>query len=247
VWAIKTEITDPKMKQQMEQAQKTMSDPKKIKEMEDQMNSPQFKQMMEQNPQMKAQMEKTLEMMKSGGGMESMMPKKITIKIKDQKSLTTMEGGAMADNEVLYLKSKGQTINLDRKRKTYSISKEQIESVVDEHSPEVKVTKTMEKVKVLGYTCTKYFVESTIEGKATKQDMWATTEIKDIDFKSITSQSGSKQVALFYKEIEGVVLKMDMKTPEMHMTMEATEIKRGTLPKNDFIVPSDFKEVESPY
>ena len=78
-WTMKMDITDPKMKAEMEKSQKQMDDPAnqaKVKEMEAKMNDPQMKAMMEANPQMKAQMENAMKMMKGGGGanMNSMMP-----------------------------------------------------------------------------------------------------------------------------------------------------------------------------
>src|SRR5687767_11299156 len=59
-WSMKSEITDPKMKAQMEEAQKKLNDPAtqaQMKEMKEKMNSPEMKAMMEKNPQMKQQME----------------------------------------------------------------------------------------------------------------------------------------------------------------------------------------------
>ena len=52
-WSVKTEITDPKMKAQMEEAQKKMSDPAtqaQMKQMQEKMNDPQMKAMMDANP-----------------------------------------------------------------------------------------------------------------------------------------------------------------------------------------------------
>ena len=242
VWSIKTEITDPKVKKQMEQA----SDPAKVKEFEDQMNSPQFKKMMEQNPQMKEQMERTLAMMKSGGGMEAMMPTKIKVRIRKENSLTMMEGGMLDGTEVLYLKDKNESITINRKNKTYTVDKD--DNVADPNS-NAKVTKTNETKKVLNYTCTKYLVELNSGGKLTKQEIWATTEIKDLDFKALASRkvTNNSEGGFFYKEIDGVPLMMVMNSPEMNLTMQASEVKRESQPAGDFVIPSGFTEVKSPY
>ena len=59
-WSMKSEITDPKLKAQMEEAQKKLNDPAtqaEMKQMKEKMNSPEMKAMMDQNPQMKQQME----------------------------------------------------------------------------------------------------------------------------------------------------------------------------------------------
>jgi hypothetical protein len=58
-WTMKMEVTDPKLKAEMERGQQRMSDPAnqaKMKEMQEKMNDPRMKAMMESNPQMKAQM-----------------------------------------------------------------------------------------------------------------------------------------------------------------------------------------------
>ena len=58
-WTMKMEITDPKMKAEMDQAQQKMNDPAtqmKMKEFEEQMKDPEMKAMMDANPQMKAQL-----------------------------------------------------------------------------------------------------------------------------------------------------------------------------------------------
>src|SRR6187549_1463834 len=78
-WAIKVDVTDPKQKAQLEQAQKQMNDPAtqaQMKQMMEKMNDPQFKAMMESNPQLKAQIEK---MMQNGfpTDMSSMFPKEL--------------------------------------------------------------------------------------------------------------------------------------------------------------------------
>lgn len=239
-WSINTEIKDPKMKAQMEQAQRQMNDPamqKQMKEMQERMNDPQMKAMMESNPQMKAQMEKMMNM--SSGGMESMMPKSLVIKIKNQNTLTQMEGGMMT-GEILYLKDKEQSYHVDRENKTYSV----LGKGESEKPMEAKVTKTTETATLLGYKCTKYKVDMTEQGKSITQYIWATTDLKGIDMSGLSKQKMNGGKSIFYGEIDGVPLKVQMSMPEMEMTMEAKEIKKGSLPSNEFVIPSNFKEVK---
>ncbi|MEQ8425659.1 MAG: DUF4412 domain-containing protein [Cyclobacteriaceae bacterium] len=240
-WAVQTEIKDPQMKAQMEQAQKQMNDPAmqaRMKEMQERMNDPQMKAMMESNPQMKAQMDKMMQMM-NGGGVESMMPKSMLIKIKNQNTLTRMEGGMMA-GDILYLKEKEQSYHLDRDNKTYSV----LGGNTSDKTMEAKVTKTSESASILGYKCTKYIVEMTEGGKSITQYLWATTELKGIDMSGLSRQKMKGGNSLFYSEIEGVPLKIQMTMPEMEMVMEAKEIKKESLPADQFIIPSNFKEVK---
>lgn len=245
-WSLKMDITDPKQKAQMEEAQKKLSDPAtqaQMKEMQSKMNDPQFKAMMESNPQMKAQIEKMMSGMQQGGGISSMMPKGLVIKIKDKNSLVKMDGGMFA-SEILHLNSKDQSYSLDRQNKTYSILNTPAKS--DKTSPtlDYKVTKTSETAKILNYSCTKYIVEVTSHETKINQYIWATTEIKDFDLKALAKQRmGNGGQRLFYDNIDGVPLKTEMKMQSATMIMEVTEIKKESIDQSLFVIPSDFKEV----
>jgi len=237
-WTIKTDIKDAKMKAQMEEAQQQMNDPAmqaQMKQMQEQMNDPQMKAMMESNPQMKAQMEKVMKMA-SGGGMNDMFPTGMTVKIKNQNSLTRMEGGMMI-GDILYMSEKGQSYRVDRENKTYSVL-----GGGNGNAKDAKVTKTTESVSILGYKCQKYQVEMTEQGKKITQYIWATTELKGMDMRSMGDEKMSNSA--IYKEIDGFPLKMQMSMPEMEMIMEAKEVKKQSLPASEFIIPSSFKEVK---
>src|SRR5258706_313425 len=107
-WSMKMEITDPAMKARMEEGMKKMNDPAaqaRIKEMQAKMNDPQMKAAMDANPQMKAQMENAMKMM-AGGGMNSMMPKGISIQFEEGNAITRIEGGATGNTESSNLKDK---------------------------------------------------------------------------------------------------------------------------------------------
>ncbi|SHH14578.1 protein of unknown function [Chryseolinea serpens] len=253
-WTMKMEITDPQMKAQMDAAQKQMSDPAtqaKMKEMQAKMDDPQFKAMMESNPQMKAQIENMLKAAQ-GGNLNSMFPKGMQIKVKNNNSITKMDGGMMSNWEVLHLTDKNTTYRLDRENKTFSVMP-QYTADKDKEKVDYKVTKTSETTKILGYTCTKYAVESTSKDPEAKkyamtQFFWTTTDIKGIDLKSLSKQRmGNSQQSLFYEQIEGVPLKIEMNMPQGHMAMEVTELKKQSLPASDFEVPAGYKEVKSAF
>jgi hypothetical protein len=248
-WTMKMEITDPKMKAQMEEGQKKMNDPanqEKMKKMQEQMNDPQFKAMMEANPAMKKQMENMMKM-QQGGDMNSMMGKGFTVKIKGNNSLTIMEGGMMDGMEILHQKDLNKTVRLDRQNKTYTVMGGGDGKGSNGATPQVKVTKTSETAKIIGYNCTKYLAETTVEGKPATQIFWTTTEIKDFDFKNLASQRmGKGQQPMFYEQIDGVPLKMEMNMPQGNMVMEAAEIKRESLSADMFKIPSDFTETKMP-
>lgn len=108
--------------------------------------------------------------------------------------------------------------------------------------PDVKVTKTNETAKIAGYNATKYIVEVNNNGNKTIQNIWATTEIKDFDLKSLSKQKFGRD-KMYLDKIDGVPLKIEMSTKEANMTMQVTEIKREPLNAADFTIPADFKEV----
>jgi hypothetical protein len=82
----------------------------------------------------------------------------------------------------------------------------------------------------------------TEQGKKITQFIWATTELKGVDMRSLSDERMNNSA--FYKEIEGFPLKMQMSMPEMEMIMEAKEVKKQSLPASEFIIPSNFKEVK---
>ena len=185
--------------------------------------------------------EAAMKMMK-GGDVNAMTGNSFVVKIKNQNMAMVMSGG-MINMETLYLHEKNTSYKIDRSAKTYSpmpVSQNEDPN----NKVEVKVTKTGETAKVLDYTCTKYIVDITSKGQTMQQVVWSTTAIKDFDLKSLAKQrTGNNQYSLFYEQIEGVPLKTEMSAPQGKMSMEATEIKRQSLPASDFVIPSGYKEV----
>ncbi len=247
-FSMKAEITDPKMKAQMEQGMQQLNDPinqAKMKEMQEKMNDPQMKAVLEANPQLKAQMEDALKMVQGGGtsgGMASMMPSAMVFKMKGGNSLTILEGGMMP-MEVLHLKDK--SYRLDQKSKTYSeLGAGGPPNMPQASKPQVKVTKTNETTTILKYTCTKYIATITERGKTVDQIYWTTSDIKDFDMKSLAKQRMGRGEPMIYEGIEGVPLRMEMTTPEAKMIIEVTEIKRETLSASDFVLPADYKQTK---
>ena len=243
-WSMKLEVTDPKAKAQMEEARKKAADPAnqaKMKEMQAKMNDPQFKAMMDSNPQMKAQMETMLKMM-AGGDMSSMMPSAIVVKMKGTNTLTSIHGGIMDKNDLLYLSDKSTTYTINHSSKTYMVMKNTTSPSTSERKP--KVTKTSETAKILGYNCTKYIIENTTpDGKTVITNYWATTEIKDIDLKALAKQQMNKEQSFIYEDVEGVPLKIEVTMPQMGiMSMQATELKKESIPASTFVLPAGYTE-----
>ncbi|MDZ4714545.1 MAG: DUF4412 domain-containing protein [Cytophagales bacterium] len=246
-WSMTMEITDPKLKAEMETAQQQLNDPEtkeQLKELQERMKDPEMIKMMESNPQMKAAMEVAMKSAVRGGGpenMQDMMPRGMMLKIKGNNMVSTMEGGMANGMEVLHVKDKPVT-RVNRAEKTYSKMPES-----GGQPAKAKVTKTTESMKVLGYPCTKYVVEVTEQGTTMQQVFWCTTAIKDINMKALARQKmGQGKGSMYYDEMEGVALKIEMGSSQGMMIMEAKEIKRGKVNDADFIIPADFKEVKMP-
>ena len=173
-----------------------------------------------------------------------MMPTGMLTKIKGVNTLSIMEGGMAGGMEMLYFKDKA-TVRLDRANKTFTTMPSGQGKPSGTNPSQAKVTKTTETAKLLGYTCTKYLVQVMEQGTPTTQVFWTTTEIKDMDMKSMSRQSMGQDVQpLFYDQIEGVPLKMVVSSPQGNMIMEVMEIKREKLNDSDFQIPADFKEVK---
>jgi hypothetical protein len=248
-WSIKSEISDPKMKAQLEQGMQQLNDPAnqaKIKEMQEKMNDPQMKAMLDANPQMKAQMESAMKMMQGsaagGNGVTTMMPTGFILKVKGESTLTVLDGGVMP-MEVLQLKDK--SYRLDRTNKTYT----ELAAGGSQQAPQhtnapVRITKTSEKATILNYNCTKYIATITENGKTIDQVYWTTTDIKDFDMKSLAKQRMGKGQPMLYEGIEGMPLKIEMTMPEAKMVMEVAEIKKEILNLADFSIPADFKQTK---
>jgi len=245
-WTMKMEFTDPQRKAQIEEAQKKMNDPAtqaQMKQMQEKMNDPQFKAMLESNPQMKAQIEKAIAAMSSGNA-NSMFPTGFVIQTKNGNMLSKMEGGVIGI-ETLFQKDKNQTYTLDRDNKTYSVLKVTDKPENAAGSGDVKVTKTGETAKIMNYTCMKYIVERKTQGETYTQLIWATTEIKDLDLTALSKQRMGKDYQLYLDKIDGVPLRVEMKTKEAAMTMEVNQLKKESVPASTFAIPADFKEVPS--
>lgn len=241
-WSMKMEITDPKLKAQMAEAQQKMNDPAtqaKMKELQEKMKDPKFKAMMESNPQMKAMMEK----MTQGGGdmMSNMMPKGMTMKIKGENSLMTMDGGMMSGD---FLHTKDKSVHIDRENKTYSVMQGGSTNPASASETKPTVTKTAETMKIMGYNCTKYIVTMTERGQTVTTNMWTTTEIKDIDLKAMAKQKMGRGQSMFYEGVDGMPLRIEAGTPQGQMIMEVTDFKRESLSASDFTIPADFKETQ---
>lgn len=173
-----------------------------------------------------------------------MMPKGMVLKVKGASLATLFEGGMADGMEMLHLKDQAP-VRINRKDMTFSKMPQGQEQAGP--AAQATVTKTSETMKLIGYNCTKYIVEVTEAGRPIKQIMWATTEIKDMDFKALSKQRmGQVGQQMFYEKVEGVPLRVEVASPQGNILMEVTEIKRESLSDAEFTIPAGYKEVKLP-
>ncbi len=201
------------------------------KQLEAQMNNPEFKKQMEANPALKEMMEKQLKNIDNmqGGGAINFLPEKMTTKVKGKNTRSEM-----GSTVFIYQGDQDKTYSLDTETKTYSEIK--ATTATETANSKITVTKTSETATINGYTCTKYLMN--VEGSAMPaQWLWITKDIKDID-PALMKKSGNDN--LFNKEIDGIPVKIEMNTPQGKITMEMTELKRVKLPDSDFQIPAGY-------
>jgi len=212
-------MNTPEMKAQMEALKKKMDDPE-------------FKKMMESNPQLKAQMEAMMTMSQSGG-LNNMLPKDITIQFKNGNSLYKVNGGAAAvAGDMLYLKDKDQSYSIHRDRKTYRVIPK-----TERKKSNATVTKTTETQTILGHVCTKYIVKDSLS----IINIWATKELATI-YEQMKKMSTNKDRNFYMDQVDGIPLKIESSRKEMHFTMQVIELKEQAEPAADFMIPAGFTE-----
>lgn len=171
---------------------------------------------------------------------QGMLPQGFDMKIKEGNTLLKIKGGMqamMGGGDVLYRKDKKQSYVVDYAQKMYKEIKDEEEAA----GTKAKVSKTKETATIAGHKCTKYVVETSVEGTKFAQHIWTTTDIKDID-KDIIKQmnAGQEKAAIFFEGMQGVPLKVAI--PELGVGMEVTELVREKLNSTDFVIPSDFRK-----
>lgn len=219
---------------------------KSITELEAKINDPSMQPAFESNPSLKAMMQQqlaTMKAMQGEKGISSLMPKLYTVKLKDGNSYTQIEGGAAAAaGEILYLKAMDKTYYIKKGAKTYSLAPKST-STFSENAT-VMVTPTTETAKILNYTCTKYLVTFTEDGKTRRLLIWATKDLKQYSPSSfqISGLSNAANISAIRK-IDGVPLKIELNEEGQTFILEVIELKSMTLPTTDFLLPADYKEV----
>lgn len=202
------------------------------KQLEAQMNNPEFKKQMDANPALKEMMEKQLKNIDNmqGGGAINFMPEKMVTKVKGKNTRSEM-----GTTVFIYRGDQDKTWSLDTEAKTYS---EISSTPAEQDDLKLTVKKTTETATINGYKCTKYLLN--MEGSAmSTQWLWITTDIKDIN-PSLLKRGGNEN--LFFKDVDGIPVKIEVNTPQGKITSEMTELKRIKLPDSDFQIPAGYSK-----
>ena len=161
-----------------------------------------------------------------------LLPKKLTIHVKNETNRMKMDGGLFTDvlskpNEPSYLLVHDDKI-------AYSLPEVKEEN---NSKDKVKVTPTGEYATIVGYKARKYLIETNEGGKIAKSTVWATNEFKTpIKF-------GDTQ-GFFPKGFEGFPLKIEGTYDEMTIIIEAIKVKPKKLNDSLFEVPESYKVEE---
>jgi hypothetical protein len=241
-WAMHTEITDPELKASIDETRRFVNDPDsqaKLQEYEAKKDDPKFLVTLQSDPKKKEEMELLLD---SKGTLDkvSASPSAVVVKFRGANYLTTVEGGVLDKNAVLYDAGRNVSYVINHPNKTYTVVPASINNA-PQRTP--KITRTSETAKILGYNCTKYVIELPGRNGTVAMNYWSTTEI-DIDLKALEKQSLNRGQRFIYAEIEGIPLKVETTTPFSITKIEATEYKSTTIPASDFVVPAGYSETK---
>lgn len=161
---------------------------------------------------------------------KAMMPKTMTLKVKDNKSRSEMIMGmgttvAISDAET---KTTIALIDMMGQKIAVKSTMEDIQKELDE-SPEFTVEKSSETKEILGYKCKKAIIRSD-EG----------TEI--IVFYTDELGSGSTYFDdPQFKEIDGLMLEFELPNEGMSMKFTATNIEKKTISDSEFEIPEGYQ------
>lgn len=167
------------------------------------------------------------------------MPSEIAMKFKGKLFLTEMHGGMMDNQDILFLADENETYVINHSDETYSL----LPIPISAPAPKLKIQKTSDTAKLLGYSCTRYIIEKPDRrGNIIAISYWATTEITGIDLKALANQTSNSDQAFIYSEIEGFPLKVETPIKIGSFVAVVTKIRKTSLSDSDFEIPSGYKE-----
>ncbi len=264
VFAMKTEITNPEMQQQMkaqmQKAKETLTGAemeKSIRELETQMQSAEFKKQMDKNPELKQMIENQVAQLKKMRDEALAKPgsnpydeanvMRMTMKFKDGNMLSYTGGLAldMLDGNIttLYRKADNKFYQLDHKRKTYKELKSQAGKEAETTNWTFKVTPATGDTTIQGYACRKYFIEMTHpEEKQTMRGyVWASTAIPTPPMNPDALQNNPTARAFSFIKGTPLYMEMDM-NKDARIIYYLESLKKEKLDAAEFNLPAGYKK-----
>lgn len=171
-----------------------------------------------------------------------MLPNKKIVKFLGTDMLTRQEGGLMGSmmGEIL-VKGNEKTAYMVKASEQTAYKMGSQDETTTEEKPDMKVTKEDEVIKILGYDCQKYKIETTTEGGTIVMYQWVTPSIKPSVPKD-AANGGSNMIVS--DQIDGFPLKtmtsIDMGGMKMNVIEVATEVKKEKLDASMFSIPSNY-------
>lgn len=170
--------------------------------------------------------------------MQAMAPNGIVYQTRDGNTRFEMQGGMaamMLGTFIVHAKDEAMYVLKDSEKKAYKMPLDGNQGT----DTEPKVTKLKETIKIQGYKCQKYKVETTIQGQPMTQYVWAAKDIKMIKPKA-KGAAGN----LYIEGVEGFPLKIEADSKIMGMSITtttiATEVDTKKPNKSNFEVPKGY-------
>ena len=170
--------------------------------------------------------------------MQAMAPSGIVYQTRDGNTRFEMQGGMaamMLGTFIVHAKDEAMYVLKDSEKKAYKMPLDGNQGT----DTKPKVTKLKETLKIQGYKCQKYKVETTIQGQPMVQHVWAAKDIKMIKPKA-KGAAGN----LYIEGVEGFPLKIEADSKIMGMSITtttiATEVDTKKPNKSNFEVPKGY-------
>ena len=168
---------------------------------------------------------------------KSMLPKEMTLSLKNNKSRSELKTG-MGDQITIFDGESKSVINLlDIMGQKVAIKKstEEIDRERNKYT-DLKITLSKETKQIAGYNCKKALIEVNSADFNGKQNFTV----------FYTDELGNKGVNYsdpLFNKIEGVMLQYELNARGLLMKFMATEVKTEALSDDEFSVPGNYKEM----
>ena len=175
--------------------------------------------------------------------MALMMPEKMVVKYGDNRMMTFMKGGMMADmmGTVVVNGETGENfVRKDNEQAVYFIPEEEIEKQAS-RSQKPQVEKMEEEKEIMGYRARKYKLTSIEDGKEFTQYIWTTDELAVPEIKN----AGLNQMGgvMSSSAVPGFPLLVESSIPQTNVTLllEVQKIEKGKVADSEFVRPTDYE------